>query len=301
MNINDLNNKQLVLLTMFVAFVVSIGTGILTAAALQEAPKTVTQTVNRVVERTIERVVTGTSTPEKPVAVPIQSVTKEVTVYAKEDDLVVAAVEKNQPRIVRIYAVNAATGTDPVAIGVIISRDGLVVTDARELTAVPAKRYVVDIGDEKHSADMQKSLTGEDLAFLKISDLKEGATVNAATWSSTFATKVAQSAIVLGGADGGAVFKTTLAKFHWTKDVGTSTPRVMTAIETNPKIPAGNAGGLALNLDGLALGIVTWDDTDELYKIVPMPYVLDLVNRMNKDEPKTGAQAETASTEPQNS
>lgn len=56
MDINELNKKQLVLVTLLSTFVVSIGTGIITVSLMNEVPKTVPQTINNVIQRTIEKV-----------------------------------------------------------------------------------------------------------------------------------------------------------------------------------------------------------------------------------------------------
>jgi hypothetical protein len=58
MNIEDLTKTQLLLLTILVNFVTSIGTGVLTVSLLDQAPPTVIQTVNRIVDHTIETVAT---------------------------------------------------------------------------------------------------------------------------------------------------------------------------------------------------------------------------------------------------
>lgn len=276
---DELNNKQIVLLCMLVSFVISIGTGIITVAMLEEAPQTVTQTVNRVVERTIERVVTGTSTPERPQQI---TTTKEVTIYAKEDDYVVTAVEKNQPRMVRIFAFGSATGTVPVATGFVVSRDGLVVADSVSVFGSEGvkEKYVAEVGGKQYAAtvvDIDESLASP-LIFLRITPEKENTTFDAVAFGKTPDPKLGQSVVVLGGASATEVFRATVSKFHLSDGNGTTTPPVLSAIDTLPKLPDDNGGSLVMNLDAQAVGIVVWSESLGRLVIYPASRILDLVN-----------------------
>ncbi len=281
---DDLNNKQIVLLTMFTSFVISIATGIITVAMLEEAPQRLTQTVNRVVERTIERVVTGTSTSEKS-PTNITNITKEVTVYAKEDDLAVAAVEKNQPRIAKIYAAGSSTSSTPLAIGFVASRDGVVVTESTRLfdeVVGVRERYTVIIGDRSYSAfPMPNQLeVKRPVYFLKIPDLPKEEALDAVTLGRSGDIKLAQTVVVLGGSDGSGVFKTTLSRFQYLQGEGTSTPAVLSGVETIPKIMEGNLGSLVVNLDGQAMGIVVNGDETVKYVIYPIARLIEFLGNL---------------------
>ena len=59
MNLEQIKRTQIVLLTLFVSFITSIATGIVTVTLLDQAPTDVTRTIDRVVEKTVERVVRG--------------------------------------------------------------------------------------------------------------------------------------------------------------------------------------------------------------------------------------------------
>jgi hypothetical protein len=74
---------------------------------MQQAPPQVTQTINRVVQRTIEKVA------------PDYSPTKVQTVVVKEDELVVDAVAKTQPRFGTLYVPGLGDGSlaDVYALG----------------------------------------------------------------------------------------------------------------------------------------------------------------------------------------
>ncbi|MAZ40820.1 hypothetical protein CL654_01765 [bacterium] len=93
---NNLNNHQLVLLTLLVSFVTSIATGIFTVTLIDQAPPSVTNTINRVVERTVETVIPTTQ----------ETIVRERVVVDKGGDLIVAAVEKASPALVRTYSVS---------------------------------------------------------------------------------------------------------------------------------------------------------------------------------------------------
>ncbi len=122
MDIKDLNNSQMILLTLLVSFVTSIATGIVTVTLLDQAPAPISRTINRVVERTIEKVVPSES-----------GNTKVDTVIIKEEDLVVEAFNRGTKALVRIYAGDKPEEIDDtkfIGIGTTISEDGKVIVNS---------------------------------------------------------------------------------------------------------------------------------------------------------------------------
>ena len=130
MDLEKLNKTQIILLVLFVSFVTSIATGIVTVTLMDQAPPAVTQTINRVVERTVEKVVPAKS----------QGASTVKTVIVKEESLVADLVEKNTNNVVEIFtAKNMVSNEDtdieleiggPVALGFVISSDGMIVADS---------------------------------------------------------------------------------------------------------------------------------------------------------------------------
>lgn len=290
---DDLNNHQLILLATLVSFVTSIATGIITVSLLQQAPATVTQTVNRVVERTIERVVTGTSTPEVPQTV-TREVTKEVTVFAKEDDLLVAAVEKNQPRVAVIYPVSGtATGTKQLGTGFIVSRDGIIATTLSNIApeGTVAERYSVVVGGRELTArSIELSGVARDVALLRVVDLKEKEALDAVSFGSKSDPKVGQTVIVLGGEDGSGIFKTILTRLIYEPGASTSSPKVLSGLEVTPKIPQGYSGGLVANLDGQTVGMTVWSSEGEKYVVLPAARILDAIGLLSSPQGKSDSE-----------
>lgn len=286
----ELNNRQIVLLCTLISFVTAIATGIITVAMLEEAPQTVTQTVNRVVERTIERVTQATSTPAAP---QVTTVTKEVTVFAKEDDLIIAAVEKNLGKAIPIFPVDVATATAPAGLGVLVSRDGVLAVVLSDLMTVSPKtaKYSATInGVEytvRHVSDDLSKISGP-IGLMKIEGLGDKS-LEPVVIGGKSDLKPGQSVVVLGGEAGDTIFKTTVSRLNVsTSGTGTSSTKLLSSVETNPPIPAKNNGALVVNLDGQIAGIVYWSEAGGKYLIYPTERILTLVS--NPEAPKKEVQ-----------
>ncbi len=172
----DLNKTQIVLLTLFITFVTSVTTGIVTVTLLQQAPPAITQTINRVVERTIERVTLAPKTEVTKVIIGQEDQIIKTASLAKSaivrivmpTDGVSSTIEATTSSLTAstLMAVESARG-DEIATGFLISSDGLVAT-AYSLIPDQNLKYGVFVGDKRYLADVVVHSKSEGIAILKI-------------------------------------------------------------------------------------------------------------------------------------
>lgn len=141
MDIQDLNKKQLILLTLLITFIVSIATGIVTVSLMNKMPAKTVQTINNVVQRTVEKVI-----------LPAED-KKEIEQQNK-------IVDTNEA-LVNIYLMvkndSSSTTTEPaksLGQGLIISDAGLILTESSILNE--ENKYVVMLGKDFFSTKIIK-------------------------------------------------------------------------------------------------------------------------------------------------
>tara|TARA_Y100000310_G_scaffold226457_1_gene228578 strand:+ start:250 stop:1083 length:834 start_codon:yes stop_codon:yes gene_type:complete len=156
---NQLDNQQVILLTILVSFVTSIATGIFTVTLLDQAPKEITNTINRVVERTVEVV----TPPEK------ETIVRERIVVDRSGEAVVSAVEAATPAIVNILVgsldESSATSTqeslDKVAVG-FFTQDTETLVSVLSTISEEGSYYIEYIDDEGNTAYSELSVESFD-------------------------------------------------------------------------------------------------------------------------------------------
>ena len=203
MNLEQLTKTQIILLTLLVSFVTSIATGIVTVTLIDQAPPAVTQTINRVVERTVEQV---TSATDGQTAGAGDTVTKEVQVILKESYLVTDAVAIVDESVVRLYTrVQDINGTTVrgqfLGLGLVVSRDGLVVTDATLVS--PGNEYFVETkGGALFTASLKNESEKRPTAILALSS-KDGGNValSPISFANVAALKLGETVVTLSGKD----------------------------------------------------------------------------------------------------
>lgn len=255
----DLNKNQIVLLTVLVSFITSIATGIMTVSLLQEAPIEVTRNINRIVEKTIETVT--------PAAIVTPSQKEVTTVIVKEEDLILDAINKNVKSIVRLEEKDSVLGTTALyGIGLVISKEGMIVTDRRTITS--ANTYTAIMSDDTR---INLTAVGVDKQtnFILFRSVLSTTTRSHTFIPATFGDvepKLGQTIMSVGGDQSNAVAIGRVISLS-VKDttVGTTTTKSLASIETDLVTKDLLNGSPLFNLSGDVVGMKLTADASKSF------------------------------------
>ena len=279
---NDLNPQQIILLTLFVSFVTSIATGIVTISLLEQAPEPVTQTINRVIEKTIETITpTDTTNPTE-----TKTPTKEVTtVVVNNEDLTIGAVSKNSKSLVRIYQKSGATEIF-VGLGIIFDKTGRIVTDASVIQK--SGKYTAVYSTGKYIMSVGYRELNDPYAILKIADGQANIPTEfpAASFSDSQNLKLAQSVISLSGVNSNTVSTGIITNLEVStgalkKDqvVADAQPvQQFKLIETSVDKTNVLLGSIILNLNGEIIGARINNDLTRINTFTPSNNIKNFLN-----------------------
>lgn len=251
-----LTKSQIVLLTLFVSFVSSMATGIVVVTLMQQAPDPVMQSITNVVEKTIEKI-----TPtivEKP----------GKTVVVKDEDLMVAAIDRNNKSVMAFRIGDESGEVRSAGIGTVVSEDGLIITDKANLgggvllTTFNGVKYaleVLPVTDETSTLALGRLTPVTPLASTTPKTVFTPVTLNDAP-----VLKVGQTAIAIAGRDGKSIVTGLISSLDThvvtSKDSKTETT-VLDNIAISQRLASSANGAPIITLEGAVVGFVSIDDT----------------------------------------
>ena len=274
-----LNKSQIVLLTLFVSFVASMATGIVVVTLMQQSPEPVTQTLTRVVERTIEKITPGPSVVvEKP----------GKTVVVKDEDLMVAAIERNIKSTVALRTTIGEGGVLPAGVGTIVSSDGLVITDNWNLglgdlyTTINGVQYTLEV----ISKDKANSLGIGRLVPVSATSTPS---FTAVALGNTDTLKLGQTAIVIGGRDGKTITTGLISTLDTRTVIDKETKvetKVLNNVGVSTRFAATSNGAPIISLSGEVVGFLSIDESISSQTGVPAAEARKLLEEANKVAPE---------------
>ena len=247
-----LNKAQIVLLTLFVSFVASMATGIVVVTLMQQSPEPVTQTITKVIERTIEKITpTFIDKPGKQVII-------------KDEDLVVAAIERNNKSVVALKFLGQEGDKLPMGIGTIVSADGLIVTDKKNFDSgllgatVDGLSYTVEVIKNDKSGPL---VLGR---LVPVVASTTPAVFIPVTLGNTDVLKIGQTAIILGGRDGRTVAAGLITNLdtHSVIDKDTKVEtKILDNIGISQRLAGTSNGAPIITLGGEVIGFISIDES----------------------------------------
>src|SRR3989344_2304062 len=278
-----LTRSQIILLALFVSFVSSMATGGVVVTLMQQSPEPVRQIITNVVEKTIEKVVP--TIVEKP----------GKTVVVKDEDLMVLAIERNAKSVVAFTTTGAEGEIFSACVGVIISKEGLIITDKANFNS---GLLATTINDTKYTLEVVQNAKEGSLVLGKLVPATSLASTTPAqvftpvTFGNPGVLKVGQTAIVIGGRDG----KTVATGFINRLDTHTTTNKetkeeitILDNIGLSQRFAGTSNGAPIITLAGEVVGFVSLDEgagTQSGVLVVEAQNLLDEASKSSALTPK---------------
>ncbi len=279
-----LNKSQIILLSLFVSFVSSMATGIVVVTLMQQAPEPVLQTITNVVERTIEKIVP--TIIEKP----------GKTIVIKDEDLMISAIERNSKSVVA-FSITREDGEIWVAgVGVIVSADGLVVTDKANLiggvltTTVNGIKYTLDVVSNEKEGLLA---LGKLIPVSEVGTSTPAATFTSITFGNAGSIKIGQTAIVISGRDGKTITTGFVNRLDTRTIINEETKaetKVLENIGLSARFSGTSNGAPIITLEGVVVGFLSINENLASQIGVPSSEAQNLISAYSLPVPVKKAQ-----------
>ncbi|NTV44422.1 MAG: trypsin-like peptidase domain-containing protein [Candidatus Yonathbacteria bacterium] len=239
MDIEELTKSQIVLLVLFVSFVTSMATGIVTVTLMDQAPTDMTYTINRFIQQTAEAV--GSVVPG------VEHVDTTQPTVIQEEGAIANAVAGVASSSVRIYTTATDDKTqmgDFIASGFFFPGARRVVTDAQGIERKGTYQVRTAKGD-MFSAEVVTLDETYDVAILAL-NIPDGVTLpEPASVYIESTLRLGQTVLLLGGK--------TVDEIE--KGIITVLPDKNTRIETDISRGTRFSGGMAFSVTGKIIGM----------------------------------------------
>jgi len=254
----DLTKQQLILLALLVSFVTALATGIVTVSLMDQAPDGVTQTISKVIERTIE----GTKTQSASVA----GVDNTEDIAAKAVKAMLQSVVLVKNKITNVV----------IGKGLIVSKQGVIVTDKSVTSQAKEYKVVLHDGRELDTFIVQSQINGDIVFLMPIgTDKNLGNTIKAITFAPL--PDLGQTVYSLSGTDAPILGQGVIEQVA--KDPADPNSRIIhTSIfqsKIEPGSPLFNAKGEVI---GINLSSLRNEDGSRFYYIDTFKNVIPVLN-----------------------
>jgi hypothetical protein len=270
-----LTKAQIVLLTLFVGFVSSMATGIVVVTLMQQAPEPILQTITKVVEKTIEKVVP--TIIEKP--------GKQIVI--KDEDLLIAAIDRNIQGVVAFKISDEDGEVRSAGVGVIISPDGMVVTNKKN---VGGGVMITTVGGVRYALELVPGVASDSFALGKLVSVVPAATSSPVVvfapvvLADRSVLKVGQTAVVIGGWDGRTIANGLVTSLDERMIVNKDTKvetKIIEGIGLSQRLSNFSNGAPIISLEGVVIGLVSINENTESQVGIPVAQIRELVSAMS--------------------
>ncbi len=201
-------------------------------------------------------------------------------------DTVQNVAAKVSPSVVNITTYNPSTGKGGYASGIILSKDGYILTNDHIYASIPNAKFLITLNDgTEYKAKYVSGDTRSDIAILKITDKVKN--LVPASFGKSSEIKVGETVLAIGQSSGlsGTVSEGIVSALN-RRVKGSTSSYSERHIQTTAAINPGNSGGALVNMQGQVIGVTSSKYVDENVEgicfAIPIDSALKVVSELQK-------------------